>query len=104
MSNGEQALLINVGRYYRANSHGQRMTPSGTRRVLDCFSRASNLPKEITGAHMLRHTAGTRLYEKTGDLNKVAQFLGYSNINTSSVYAKLSADALGALINLMDED
>lgn len=56
------------------------------------------------GVHALRHTAGTRLYEATGDLKVVQRHLRHSSVGTSAVYAHLAdgsyrnavQDALGA--------
>ena len=45
-------------------------------------------------AHSFRHTAGTRLYEQTGDLNRVAAHLGHASLETSRVYAHMNKDEL----------
>jgi integrase len=45
-------------------------------------------------AHSFRHTAGTRLYEQTGDLNRVAAHLGHASLETSRVYAHMNPEKL----------
>lgn len=42
--------------------------------------------------HGLRHTAGTRLYKKTRNLDTVARHLGHSQIETSRIYAEWDSD------------
>lgn len=44
--------------------------------------------------HQLRHTYGTRLYRLTQDLLLTAEMMRHSNINTTTIYAKL-ADGKG---------
>jgi integrase/recombinase XerC len=40
--------------------------------------------------HQLRHTYGTRLYRLTQDLLLTAEMMRHSNINTTTIYAKLA--------------
>jgi len=42
------------------------------------------------GVHALRHTAGTRLYAETRDLEATARHLGHSKLETTRIYAKWS--------------
>jgi len=42
------------------------------------------------GVHSLRHSAGTRLYAETGDLETTARHLGHAKLETTRVYAKWS--------------
>ncbi|HWE63461.1 MAG TPA: site-specific integrase [Chloroflexota bacterium] len=42
------------------------------------------------GMHALRHTAGTRLYAETHDLEATARHLGHSKLETTRIYAKWS--------------
>jgi len=51
--------------------------------------------REIAGVaskemHSLRHSAGTRLYAETGDLETTARHLGHAKLETTRVYAKWS--------------
>ncbi len=40
------------------------------------------------GMHSLRHSAGTRLYAETGDLEETARHLGHAKLDTTRIYAK----------------
>lgn len=62
---------------YRAASH----------RLARLCARAG-LPKR--GLHALRHSAGTRLYEQSGDVELVSRLLGHESIATSTIYIKKS--------------
>ena len=42
------------------------------------------------GVHALRHTAGTRLYAETRDLEATARHLGHAKLETTRIYAKWS--------------
>ncbi|MDQ4078075.1 MAG: tyrosine-type recombinase/integrase [Chloroflexota bacterium] len=46
------------------------------------------------GVHALRHYAGTRLMQQTGNLEHVARHLGHSSIETARIYAKWSDETL----------
>jgi len=40
------------------------------------------------GMHSLHHSAGTRLYVETGDLEETARHLGHAKLDTTRIYAK----------------
>jgi integrase len=46
------------------------------------------------GMHSLRHSAGTRLYSETGDLDTTARHLGHTSIETTRIYAHWSDKTL----------
>lgn len=101
----ERGVLINVGRYCPSHAKGKRMTTDGARRVLNKLYRELALPENISGAHALRHTAGTRVYKASnGDMLAVARQLGHEDINTSAIYAHMSLERMQSIADLMDED
>ncbi len=60
----------------------------------------AGIEKRIT-FHSLRHTALTRLYEKTKDIRLVQEIAGHSDISTTMIYTHISgADIREAMINL----
>ncbi|MCV5639226.1 tyrosine-type recombinase/integrase, partial [Escherichia coli] len=60
-------------------------------------------PERYRGAHMLRHTAGTRFYKASRDLHATARLLGHSNLNTSAIYAKMDLEGLFEVVDRIDE-
>lgn len=46
------------------------------------------------GVHGLRHAAGTRYYQQTNDLGRVAAHLRHADIQTTRIYAKIGAEAI----------
>jgi len=57
--------------------------------------------EKIITFHSLRHTALTRLYEKTKDIRLVQEVAGHADISTTMIYTHISgADIREAMINL----
>lgn len=97
---GERALLINLG---GRKANGRPMTDKSLRKTLNQYYRDLGFPKRYYGAHMLRHTAGTRFYRKSRDLHATARLLGHTNVNTSAIYAKMDLEGLFDLVDGLDE-
>lgn len=55
---------------------------------------SAGIRKNKNGAHMLRHSFATLLYEKTGDLVMLSESLGHSDISTSRKYTHISKERL----------
>ena len=51
----------------------------------------------LTGAHMLRHTAASRMVNGGAGLKEVADVLGHRSPPTTGIYAKLDLDALAGV-------
>ncbi len=64
-----------------------RTNTSAWRRMRRLCDRAGVSPK---GMHSLRHSAGTRLFAETGDLEMTARHLGHARLDTTRIYAKWS--------------
>jgi len=64
-----------------------RASVSAWRHIQTLCTAAGVAPK---GVHSLRHSAGTRLYAETGDLETTARHLGHAKLETTRVYAKWS--------------
>ena len=82
----------------------QRAGATGDEYVLPCRSRQAVYARlesacrqahvRFRGVHALRHAAGTRLREATGDLALVADHLRHASLDTTRGYAKASNKAL----------
>ena len=51
----------------------------------------------LTGTHILRHTAASRLLGAGADLKRIADILGHRSIDTTAVYAKIDVAHLAAV-------
>ncbi len=57
-------------------------------RHMQAVCRAADVTPK--GVHALRHSAGTRLYAETRDLEATARHLGHAKLETTRIYAKWS--------------
>lgn len=66
-----------------------------TRRRFQALCQRAGVDYDSAGVHGLRHGAGTRYYRQTGDLGRVAAHLRHADIQTTRIYAKIDANAIG---------
>jgi len=50
--------------------------------------------EQFKGAHVLRHTAATRLFQRGVPLKIVADLLGHQSIDTTQIYTKVDVPTL----------
>lgn len=84
------------------NKNGNRLTQAYVSRQVENILITAGIRKEKNGAHMLRHSFATLLYQKHHDLILVQEALGHADINTSRIYTHFDKDRLKATVNLMD--
>lgn len=53
--------------------------------------------ERLTGTHILRHTAASRLLRAGVDLKRIADILGHRSIDTTATYAKVDVGRLTAV-------
>lgn len=99
----EKTVLVNIGKKVKKDRQGKAMHPNTVRLQLEKLYKEAGISPRYKGAHILRHTAGTRLYRKTRDLYRVAQVLGHSDVNTSSIYAKMDIEGIREAMESLDE-
>ena len=76
------------------NRDGEAFTRSGIRYILNKYVRMAHevdgsIPESLN-PHRMRHTKAMHLYEAVDDLVDVRDFLGHSDIKTTSIYARSS--------------
>jgi integrase/recombinase XerD len=64
--------------------------------VRRAYARAGLDPR-LTGTHVLRHTAATRLLRTGASMKEIADVLRHRSLNTSAIYAKVDRTALQAV-------
>jgi integrase len=65
-------------------------------RIVERHAKAAGLPKHKRHPHMLKHTIGTEIYQKTKDLTLLQAHLGHVEPASSLMYARRAADATAA--------
>jgi len=76
------------------NQKGKKLTQSYISRLVEQILLSVGLRKEKNGAHMLRHTFATLLYQNSHDLILVQEALGHADINTSRIYTHFDKSQL----------
>ncbi|WP_458701634.1 tyrosine-type recombinase/integrase [Sulfurospirillum sp. 1307] len=62
--------------------------------IMDKILSHAGIRKDKNGAHMLRHTFATRLYQKNRDLVLVQEALGHASLDTSRIYTHFDKERL----------
>ncbi len=76
------------------NKSGKKLTQAYISRIVEKILLSAGIKKEKNGAHMLRHTFATMLYQKSHDLVLVQESLGHADINTSRIYTHFDQEKL----------
>lgn len=100
----EPCVFVNLAGKTKIDRQGRQMHQNTVRLHLKRLYQQVGIADRYSGAHILRHTAGTRLYRNTRDLYRVAQVLGHSDVNTSSIYAKMDLEGLKDAVASLDDD
>lgn len=76
------------------NQKGKKLTQAYISRLVEQILTSCSLRKDKNGAHMLRHTFATLLYQNSKDLILVQESLGHADINTSRIYTHFDTSRL----------
>lgn len=79
---GLNKLHIDNGPLFLSNQ-GTRLTVSSIQKLVKKYSQIAGINIKVT-PHTLRRTSGTNLYEETGDLYLVSNFLNHKNPQTTA--------------------
>ena len=84
------------------NAKGETLTQSYIYRNVENILLQAGIRKEKNGAHMLRHSFATLLYQQKHDLVMVQEALGHSDLNTSRIYTHFDSERLREVAEVMD--
>ena len=90
-----------------SNMRGDAMTRSGFEYILDKHVRTASakqpsLAKKRISPHSLRHSCAMQTLQATGDIRKVALWLGHANLQSTEVYLRADpTEKLEALASLV---
>ncbi len=81
---------------------GKPLTQAYVSYIMEKMLLHAGIRKEKNGAHMLRHTFATLLYQKNHDLILVQEALGHADLNTSRIYTHFDKERLKIAADTMD--
>ncbi|PAF52704.1 tyrosine-type recombinase/integrase [Helicobacter sp. 13S00477-4] len=84
------------------NQKGHPLTQAYIYRNVEEILFSAGIQKEKKGAHMLRHSFATLLYQKRHDLVLVQEALGHADLNTSRIYTHFDKNRLYEAASIMD--
>lgn len=70
------------------NMNGKPMTRQGFWKIIKQYAATAKIDKDIT-PHTLRHSFAAHLLENGAELTDIKEMLGYTDISSAQVYAKL---------------
>lgn len=79
---------------------GGWLSPKILASIVRRTAERAKIEKRVT-AHTLRHTAGTRLRQQSGDARLVAEFLGHADLSTVARYAHVAPAELHAAADVL---
>lgn len=73
------------------------LTPTAVSSIVARTLQHAGISSVHRGAHLLRHTAATRMVRAGATFKEIADVLGHARIETTTIYAKLDVDTLAAV-------
>ncbi len=86
------------------NQKGGTLTQAYLYRQVERIINFAGLRREKNGAHMLRHSFATLLYQKRHDLILVQEALGHASLNTSRIYTHFDKERLKEAASIWEEN
>ncbi|WRF58476.1 tyrosine recombinase XerH [Helicobacter pylori] len=86
------------------NQKGSALTQAYLYRQVERIINFAGLRREKNGAHMLRHSFATLLYQKRHDLILVQEALGHASLNTSRIYTHFDKQRLKEAASIWEEN
>lgn len=82
--NGKMPIFTSMAN----NSHGKRLHRDGIHDIIKYWFYKAEIDPDLS-CHLLRHTAGSLLYQETKDLRVVQETLGHADPKTTAKYAHI---------------
>ncbi|MFP6055674.1 tyrosine recombinase XerH [Helicobacter pylori] len=86
------------------NQKGSALTQAYLYKQVERIINFAGLRREKNGAHMLRHSFATLLYQKRHDLILVQEALGHASLNTSRIYTHFDKERLKEAASIWEEN
>ncbi|PAF42227.1 tyrosine-type recombinase/integrase [Helicobacter sp. 11S03491-1] len=85
------------------NQKGKALSQAYIYQIVEKILMSVGIRKKKNGAHMLRHSFATLLYQKRHDLVLVQEALGHADLNTSRIYMHFDKKRLIEAASIMDD-
>ncbi|WP_104747972.1 tyrosine recombinase XerH [Helicobacter cetorum] len=85
------------------NQKGTALTQAYLYKQVERIINFAGLRREKNGAHMLRHSFATLLYQKRHDLILVQEALGHASLNTSRIYTHFDKERLEEAASIWED-
>ncbi|PAF52893.1 hypothetical protein BKH42_08970 [Helicobacter sp. 13S00482-2] len=85
------------------NQKGKALSQAYIYKNVENILMFAGIRKEKNGAHMLRHSFATLLYQKHQDLVLVQEALGHADLNTTRIYTHFDKKRLLQAASTMDD-
>ena len=99
--NVRENMVVNDDMLF-CNHKGTKLTQAYISRIVEQVLIANGIRKEKNGAHMLRHSFATLLYQKSQDLVLVQEALGHASLDTSRIYMHFDKQKLKDTTEIME--
>ncbi|MBX7233381.1 MAG: tyrosine recombinase XerC [Caldilineales bacterium] len=90
---GRKPAALFLNRFGRAISEPKTISD-----LLDKYVQMADLPRQVT-PHTLRHSFATHLLEGGADLRAVQELLGHENVQTTTIYTRVTVGRLRQVVN-----
>lgn len=80
------------GAWLFANKYGVQMTEQGVRQNIKNWAKRYGIRKEAAHPHSFRHLYAIEFLKNNPNISLLADLMGHSSLNTTSVYLKLSRE------------
>jgi integrase/recombinase XerD len=100
IDNRDDEDLLFVSR--QKSTYGKQLTQSTVHRVVEKVLGYAGIVKSKNGAHMLRHSFATMIYNKSKDILLTQEALGHDSVETTRIYTHFDEDNLRKAASIMD--
>lgn len=103
-----ESLIKDLGPYLKKHSSEWlfpglegKLSPRAIQKTVSNAAKAAGIKKKVS-PHTLRHSFATHLLESGVDIRKIQELLGHSDLSTTQIYTKVSAEELKKVKSPLD--
>ena len=82
----------NKSEYLFENRHGKQLTCRGISKLIKSWAKKYGIRKEVAHPHSFRHLYAIEFLKNNPNIALLADLMGHSSVNTTSIYLKLSRE------------